>query len=1128
MNPLLEKNLISTKEASVLSGYHSDYLARMARTGKIVGTQVGRTWLVSRDSVEQFMREQEERKREIAGQLAKTRETEYRRLHPELAAPVVAQNTPVETAAVKEPVMPDVSPRPVPVARPLGERRALPSPYVSTKDIIVRHAIATVAMLAIVGGASAVAVSDLPTYASERSMAIASQASPIAILASIGEATNTMVARAVLSAPSLYERATYAWVDASLVLASRAGDAQVAVARHAESIAYHALTPRSDRDADAVRYAKADAPAVEAQKARLSVASPLAAWSPSLSLDVPQTFAATLAPVARATYRAFFGLYDFAGYTFATITKPYFNTAPVLVIEERPLPASSSASATTSITYAGDTTVVQNITNTTVTEGVSREYVDKLVSAIGRGVGESIGSVDTTVSGDISVDSLTVATGASVGAGLTVAGDADIAGTLTVGNFTVSTLNVTSALVGPYFTATSTTATSSFAGGLFGARIEAGDYLAGPYVLATSTTATSVFSGNIAVSKDATLGTAASDTLTVNASIGSHLIPSVASTYDLGSTARAWRAAYVDSIIATNASSTNATSTNFATTNFRLGGDLFTSLLGTGLSNVGGALTVATSTLGLDTSFFEQGGNSFGATSTLGSLDTQPLQFLTNGIARITVDTSGRVGISTSTPGSLFAIGGIANFTSATSTLYGSGGINITSGCFAVNGTCVSGSGGGAVSSVFGRTGAVIAQIGDYTTDEVTEGSNLYWTNTRFDNRLSATTTLPNLTTLANLSTVSTSLTGLVKATAGVLSSAVAGTDYESPLTFTYPLQRVTNAISLAFGTTTANTWGALQTFTSGITSNALTIGSLTGPLQAVNGVVSATSTLSTAYGGTGLSTAPTYGQLLVGNASGGYTLTATSSLGLASTFTATYPIQYSNDVLSLAFGTTTANTWSQLQTFSDGITTSGTVTLGTNSGVLYGNGGVVSSVATSTATLGLGLSGTLTTLGGGDTLSVATSSLYTWGTGISDAGGVISNSGVLSVAQTYGSAQTGAITIASSTSGTDFSITNSSGTFTFNLPTASASARGLLSSTDWSTFNSKQAALTFTYPLQNAANIISLAFGTTTSNTWAGTQTFTNPIVVSSGTSTFGGNIEVTGDVIPAADDTYSLGRAD
>ena len=50
--------------------------------------------------------------------------------------------------------------------------------------------------------------------------------------------------------------------------------------------------------------------------------------------------------------------------------------------------------------------------------------------------------------------------------------------------------------------------------------------------------------------------------------------------------------------------------------------------------------------------------------------------------------------------------------------------------------------------------------------------------------------------------------------------------------------------------------------------------------------------------------------------------------------------------------------------------------------------------------------------------------------------------------------------TFATGTSGTDFNITSASSTHTFNLPTASATNRGALSSADWTTFNSKQAAL--------------------------------------------------------------------
>jgi hypothetical protein len=53
--------------------------------------------------------------------------------------------------------------------------------------------------------------------------------------------------------------------------------------------------------------------------------------------------------------------------------------------------------------------------------------------------------------------------------------------------------------------------------------------------------------------------------------------------------------------------------------------------------------------------------------------------------------------------------------------------------------------------------------------------------------------------------------------------------------------------------------------------------------------------------------------------------------------------------------------------------------------------------------------------------------------------------------------------TFATGTSGTDFGINSSGSVHTFNLPTASASNRGALSSADWSTFNGKQNAVGFT-----------------------------------------------------------------
>jgi len=52
--------------------------------------------------------------------------------------------------------------------------------------------------------------------------------------------------------------------------------------------------------------------------------------------------------------------------------------------------------------------------------------------------------------------------------------------------------------------------------------------------------------------------------------------------------------------------------------------------------------------------------------------------------------------------------------------------------------------------------------------------------------------------------------------------------------------------------------------------------------------------------------------------------------------------------------------------------------------------------------------------------------------------------------------------TFATGSAGTDFNISSSTSTHTFNIPTASASNRGLLSTTDWSTFNSKEPAITW------------------------------------------------------------------
>ena len=71
---------------------------------------------------------------------------------------------------------------------------------------------------------------------------------------------------------------------------------------------------------------------------------------------------------------------------------------------------------------------------------------------------------------------------------------------------------------------------------------------------------------------------------------------------------------------------------------------------------------------------------------------------------------------------------------------------------------------------------------------------------------------------------------------------------------------------------------------------------------------------------------------------------------------------------------------------------------------------------------------------------------------------GIMAGTGITAVNSLTGAVQT----IVAGTSGTDFVVSSVGTTHTLNLPTASATNRGALSSTDWSTFNSKEPAITW------------------------------------------------------------------
>jgi|GEM_PF-2431296 hypothetical protein len=99
---------------------------------------------------------------------------------------------------------------------------------------------------------------------------------------------------------------------------------------------------------------------------------------------------------------------------------------------------------------------------------------------------------------------------------------------------------------------------------------------------------------------------------------------------------------------------------------------------------------------------------------------------------------AGAVGVGTTTPGSLLSLGGIANFTAATSTFYAAGGINLAAGCFAVAGSCI-GSGSGSAWPFTSSTNFGIA-VQATTTPAWFQSGLMASSSVRIDNTIVATT----------------------------------------------------------------------------------------------------------------------------------------------------------------------------------------------------------------------------------------------------------------------------------------------------------------------------------------------------------------------------------------------------
>jgi hypothetical protein len=128
-----------------------------------------------------------------------------------------------------------------------------------------------------------------------------------------------------------------------------------------------------------------------------------------------------------------------------------------------------------------------------------------------------------------------------------------------------------------------------------------------------------------------------------------------------------------------------------------------------------------------------------------------------------------------------------------------------------------------------------------------------------------------------------------------------------------------------------------------------------------------------------------------------------------------------------------------------------------------------------------------------------------TAGTGISITG-TYPNQTIANTAPSSGGTVTSVAALTLGTTGTDVSSTVANGTttpvITLNIPTASAANRGALSSADWTTFNSRQAALTLTTTgTSGAATLVGATLNVpqyTTPSTLSLTQLTTGSLIFS------------------------------
>jgi hypothetical protein len=323
-------------------------------------------------------------------------------------------------------------------------------------------------------------------------------------------------------------------------------------------------------------------------------------------------------------------------------------------------------------------------------------------------------------------------------------------------------------------------------------------------------------------------------------------------------------------LIATRATTTSATSTNFFSTNA-----VHTNLYATKLSNLTTNGFVKTSgsdgTLSIDTNtYLTSAVTSF--QQSFGTAQTGAITVATTSDTNLLLNVTNSGGTFTFAPtwtGSLAA---------------GRGGTGITNPTAA--GILLGSYAGGSYQQLSTST------LGLLTTN-VAEGNNLYFTQTRFDNALTATTTLPALTTLKGLTDVIATRSTTTAATTTSLFSTTASSSNLFSQAATIGTLTVTSCTgcSAGGGVTALGPLGQTQvgptvTFaTSSTAFNGLTASTtITGSGNTLTFTNTLAGLLTAGGGGTGIASPSAAGILLGSYAGGSYQQLSTSTLGLLTT----------------------------------------------------------------------------------------------------------------------------------------------------------------------------------------------------------------------------------------------------